>query len=231
MEHRSQSNQRRGGKLRFSAAHLLVALAAMFVVLPFVDELPIGNLVESIIFSAVMLAGIYALGGTQRTLLAALLLAIPTLGARWVNHFWPGTVPGQFGLVVAMLFVAIVIAHLLYFIAKSDVVDAEVLCSAIAVYLLIALLWAFGYTLLANLSPRAFTYSDPLSPDTKMSGFTALYFSLQVLTTITYGDVTPATNVARMLTLVEAACGVLYMAILIARLVGIYSSGSSAGDR
>jgi hypothetical protein len=58
---------------------LLTALAAMFIVLPFVDELPVGNLVESIIFSAVMLAGLYTLGGTQRTLLAALLLAIPTL--------------------------------------------------------------------------------------------------------------------------------------------------------
>ena len=57
-----------------------------------------------------------------------------------------------------------------------------------------------------------------------MVGFTALYFSVQILTTITFGDILPASNIARMLAIVEAAAGVFYLAIMIARLVGLYSS-------
>ena len=221
----------RGGKLRFSAAHLLIALAAMFIVLPFVDELPNGNLIESVIFSLVLIAGIHALGGTWRTQLAAVTLALPALFSRWINHLSPGLIPPYFGLLVSLIFVTLVIAHLLRFIGQSPVVTSEVLCSAVAGYLLVALFWSFAYTMLATFRPGAFVYSDPLVADTTMSGFIALYFSVQVLTTTTFGDVTPASNVARMMTLVEAISGVLYLAILLARLVGVYSSSPrSTGD-
>jgi hypothetical protein len=61
-----------------------------------------------------------------------------------------------------------------------------------------------------------------------MSGFTALYFSVQILTTITFGDILPVSNIARMLALVQSTSGVFYMAILVARLVGLYSSGGTS---
>jgi hypothetical protein len=230
MNARNRNGQRRGVKLRFSAAHLLVAVAVLFIVEPLVDELPNGSLIEAVIFTLVMLAGINSLGGTWRVQLAAVMIAIPALFSRWINHFLPGMIPPEFGLVVSLAFVVLVIAHLLRFVVRSPVVTAEVLCSAVAGYLLIAMFWAFAYTLLVHFQPQAFVFSEPLGPTTSMSGFIALYFSVQVLTTNTFGDVMPATNIARMMTLVEATAGVLYLAILIARLVGIYSSEPSADD-
>jgi hypothetical protein len=216
--------------LRFSAAHLLVAIAVLFIVLPFVDELPNGSLIESVVFTIVLLAGINALGGTWGTQLAAAAFALPALFSRWINHLWPAAIPPAFSIVVSLVFVTLVIAHLLHFIGKSPVVDSEVLCSAVAGYLLLALFWSFAFSLLARFQPQAFEYSDPLTATTKMDGFIALYFSVQVLTTITFGDVTPANNFARMMTLVEATTGVLYLAIVIARLVGIYSSEPHADE-
>ena len=57
-----------------------------------------------------------------------------------------------------------------------------------------------------------------------MNGFDALYFSLTTLTTVGFGDILPASGAARMLAMMEAASGTMYTAVLIARLVSVYSS-------
>ena len=49
-----------------------------------------------------------------------------------------------------------------------------------------------------------------------------IYFSFSTLTTLGYGDIVPAASFARTLTWMEAATGQLYLAILIARLVGLH---------
>jgi hypothetical protein len=59
-----------------------------------------------------------------------------------------------------------------------------------------------------------------------MKGFTCVYFSFITLSTVGYGDITPAVDVARMLAAAEATTGTLFVAVLIARLVAMYSSGS-----
>ena len=53
---------------------------------------------------------------------------------------------------------------------------------------------------------------------------------MQVITTITFGDILPLSNIARMMTIVEATAGVFYMAILISRLVGLYASKPQSGS-
>jgi voltage-gated potassium channel Kch len=57
-----------------------------------------------------------------------------------------------------------------------------------------------------------------------MTGFTAIYFSFITLTTVGYGDIVPVTTVARMLTSTEAMTGTLFLAVLISRLVSLYST-------
>jgi hypothetical protein len=50
-----------------------------------------------------------------------------------------------------------------------------------------------------------------------------MYFSFVTLSTIGYGDIIPVNHVARMLAIIEATSGLLYMAMLVARLVALYS--------
>ena len=57
-----------------------------------------------------------------------------------------------------------------------------------------------------------------------MDGFTATYFSFATLTTIGYGDIIPASKAARMLAVLEAMTGIFYIAVVISRLVALYSS-------
>jgi hypothetical protein len=115
-------------------------------------------------------------------------------------------------------------------VISAPVVNAEVLCAAISIYLLFAVAWAFLYTLLARWEPNAFVFTDASAAKQSLSGFTALYFSVQILTTITFGDILPLSNIARMMSIVEATAGVFYLAILISRLVGLYASHPPSGE-
>ena len=57
-----------------------------------------------------------------------------------------------------------------------------------------------------------------------------LYFSLTTLTTVGYGDITPVNPFAQVWSTMEAVCGTLYMALLVARLVGLYQSQKAQPD-
>ena len=65
-------------------------------------------------------------------------------------------------------------------------------------------------------------------PDRGMDGFNAFYFSFSTLTTLGFGDITPVSRVARTLAIMETVTGTLYLAILISRLVGRYSSATQS---
>ena len=91
---------------------------------------------------------------------------------------------------------------------------------AVAAYLLIALVCAFGYLLIEVLIPGAFHLPDwvPKIDDLRFVRI-FYYFSISTLTTLGYGDVTPVHPFARSLAMMEALIGQLYPATLIARLV------------
>jgi hypothetical protein len=57
-----------------------------------------------------------------------------------------------------------------------------------------------------------------------------LYFSFITLSTVGYGDITPVSKVARMLAAAEATTGLLYVAVLIARLVAIQATPKKSND-
>jgi voltage-gated potassium channel Kch len=89
--------------------------------------------------------------------------------------------------------------------------------AAIAIYLLIGLLWASAYRLTSKENPKAFGGSAEIS--TGSSSIDWYYFSFVTLTTVGYGDLVPVSRVARSLATGEALTGQLYLAVLIARLV------------
>ena len=212
---------------RFSTVQLLVALAVLLISAPFVEELEGGHLILSVLFSLVLLAAVFAVADRKRTLAIAVVLAVPAITARWINQFRPDLVhPGVF-LVCALLLLAFVIAHLLLFILRAPVVTVEVLCASVAAYLMLGLMWTVAYWLVDQVTPGgAFSFNTDRGVHS-MNGFTGFYFSFITLSTVGYGDITPVSRVARWLAAMEAITGLLYVAVLIARLVSLYSSAKS----
>jgi voltage-gated potassium channel len=222
---------RGGGRWRFSAVELLIAIVVLIVASPFVSELPGGTGIEAALMTVVMLSAVLAVGGRRGTLCLGALLAAPAVLCKWLHHFRPNLVPHAVYLVAALAFLGFVIAHLLRFVLRAERVNAEVLCASIAAYLLLGILWGLGYSLVAQLNPHAFAVSAPAGTDQTMDGPNAFYFSFVTLSTVGYGDITPVSRVARMLAFVEAMTGLLYMTVLVARLVSLYSAPHPPEER
>jgi hypothetical protein len=216
------------GARRLSVAHFLIALVVLLVVIPFLEQLPYGDLLEAILITLVLLSAVLAVGGRRQTLFAGAILVIPAVVANWMDHFRPEAIPRELTLVAAIVFAGFVVGHLLVFILRAPRVNAEVLYAAVATYLMLALLWAFAFTLVARLVPNSFEFTVQAGPPRLMARFEALYFSFLTLTTVGYGDVVPVSNAARMLAMMEATAGLFYVAVLIARLVSLYSGNEPA---
>jgi hypothetical protein len=212
---------------RFSTVQLLVALVLLLVSAPFVEELEGGGLILSVLFSLVLLAAVFAVADRKRTLAIALILAVPAITARWINFFQPRVVHPTVFLVCALLLLAFVVGHLLQFVLRAPVVTAEVLCASIAAYLMLGLMWTVAYWFVDQMTPGgAFSFTTQRGVHS-IDGFTGFYFSFITLSTVGYGDITPVTRAARLLAAMEAMTGLLYVAVLIARLVSLYSNSKS----
>lgn len=71
------------------------------------------------------------------------------------------------------------------------------------------------YRVLHFFDPQAFIFQSDAVPN-------LVYFSYVTLTTVGYGDIMPASRMAEPLSFMEAVMGQMFLAIFIARLMGLY---------
>lgn len=213
---------------RYSAVQFLVALVLLISVSPVLEVSPRGELLEGILLTVVLISAVPAIGGNRRTTIWAGVLAAPAVIAKWMHHLRPDLVSESMFLGAELVFGTFIIAHHLRFILLASEVDTQVLCAGVSTFLMIGLLWAFGYLLLDNLSPGSLHTHPDVSANDELSGFAALYFSFGMLSGLTFGEILPTTNAARMLALLESMISLFYMAILISRLVALHTERAAS---
>jgi len=219
--------EQRVGLRRRSVSIFFFSLVLFIVSAPFVQLLPEPATLEGVFLGVVLIAGVFAVGGRRSTLLVAGTVMAVGVVARVLAHAWPGPVLPVTWLIAGILIFVIVAAHLLRFILRAPTVDSEVLAAGVATYLLLGMLWMFLYLLVGFVEPHAFSLPSSAAGKTTLDPFNAFYFSFVTLTTVGYGDILPVMPIARMLAVVEAVTGVLYLAVLIARLVTLYTERRS----
>jgi len=135
------------------------------------------------------------------------------------------------GLIFWLLFIVFVTFSQLRSVLKQREVTGETICMAISVYLLMAFSWMLLYGIMFLLHPDSFAglaLAKPGQPQEVLHIFPVLgYFSFTTLSTIGFGDITPLTLQARYAAVAEGITGQFYMAILVARLVGLQMSRST----
>lgn len=216
-----QRNERgRWRELRFG--FLLAALLLLLLFYPFHDGTPIANLLFAAVNLAVLAAGVFAANRSRKTLLVAVALGLPMLALQWIHLLTHDPMAGDFMYVGIVLFYIFTIWQVLSEVLRPGMVTQDNICGAIAAYILTAIAWAAIYGFVDNLVPGSFIIygrSDEVSPMT-MQDF--LFFSFTTLTSTGYGDILPVGRHAQSLAMLEQMAGVFYVAILIARLAGLY---------
>ena len=212
---------------RFTNVQLLVALALFFFFFPFVEEIKGGDIIAVILLSVVLLCGVIAVADHRGIFVIALVLAVPAIVGRWISYFRPDLVPPPVFLTTGLVLIAFVVATLLRFVFRAPSVNSEVLGASISAYLMLGIIWTIAYWLVDQLTPGGAFAFNTTGEKQSMQGFNSFYFSFITLSTVGYGDITPVSKVARMLAAMEAMTGLLYVAVLIARLVSLYSSHKS----
>jgi hypothetical protein len=179
-----------------------------------------GALIESLLAANLLAAVMPVNVGKSRSFLLAGLtvvwLARPVTA--WLGH----RTLSEMSLAAWTLIGMSAAVGALRFAMSGTRVDAEHLFAALSAYLLAGIYFGILYWVLEQLRPGTFA-------PTGFSRTGAIYFSFVTLATLGYGDIVPRTDVARGLAILEAVGGQLFLAVLVARLLSLYSSSRGSG--
>jgi len=205
----------RVNKLKYGFVLLLISLLCLLIVPPYWQGQN-KEVVMGILLSAVMLSFLVLVVEKSWELVVALVLAAPACAYNWGMLT---LINGELSFYLSMLnilFYAFVAIELVRFIARSRVIDFNIIAAAICVYFVIGVAWAFIYLSIETKTPGAILQgaTEPFSQ--------LFYFSFVTMTTLGYGDILPSSNIARHWVVLQAITGQFYLAIIIARLVGLY---------
>jgi hypothetical protein len=206
------------------STYLLLGLLALLCAYPFVlDATWQHRLLLGCLNVAILVAAARAATQTRRAfLLVVVFLALPSIGLQAAYLITNSATIGDLFFLTYALFYLFTIAHVLRYVLAVGEVTTDKIHGAIAAYILIGLLWASIYVFLDTVHPGSFASGATGEAIKRLGPEDLLYFSFVTLTTTGYGDIAPATAHARSLAILEQLAGTFYIAILIARLTGLY---------
>jgi hypothetical protein len=203
---------------------LLISMVLYFVLRPFLEEFAAIATVVNIFITVILITAIYAVSINKTTYVIAVISVGVLTIVRWLGTLFklpPLILPLEIGTTLFFIFLLVVI---LSYVFRKKEVTSDVIMGSICAYLILGVTWAEIYSMLEVIQPGSFQM--PQLADGESSSF--VYFSFVTLTTLGYGDMVPLTEEAKSLAFLEAIFGQLYLAILIARLVGTHIAQSSS---
>jgi len=207
-------------------AALLIMLLVLILVSPLVSA-DSGWFLGELIFDAILLAGVYSTTGDRHRWPFLALTAV-TLAVRWGELLLGIRGFNTAALTLTLAWLVYAIAIVVGDLFRRREVTVNTILGAVVTYLLIAAAFMFVFQLLEVVSPGALSGIPEEARQSRARLVDALmYFSLVCLTTMGFGDIVPVSGLARPLVVLEGVIGQLYLAVMIARLVGLHIAGQS----
>jgi Ca2+/Na+ antiporter len=195
----------------------------MLIVGPLFEEFVKIRILMDILWSAIFVSAIYAVSQKKHHIVIGVLLALPMLGSIWTKYFVQYKALIAVGSLCGAAFFLFAIIQMLIFIYSHKEVTRDLIIGAAVVYLFMALMWTFIFVAVETLHPGSFNIPEGQNIEASRQ---FVYYSFVTLTTLGYGDITPATSMARSLCILEAVIGQLYLVVQVAWLVGVHVSQS-----
>jgi hypothetical protein len=205
----------------WSLSGLLVLLVIDgFVISPLAELEIVPGFLPPVAFTLVLIAGLgTALRSRRARGIVAVLVAVSFV-VRWASHAYPSAALLHADSAATLAWAIVLAGLVLVHVYRPGPISLHRVQGAIAVYLILAFVWAQAYKLVALSDPDAFNLpTAALTPQRLLHRMS--YFSLVTLTTVGYGDIVPVSPIARALAMLEALTGQLFPAVLLARLVSL----------
>ncbi len=203
-------------------ASLLLTLGAH----PVVEALAPGVSPLQILLAANLLVAIASVAAGRETpwlvgLAGAFAVSRGLQGALGIGPLLP--LSQALWVAACLMVMAIALRHAL----RPGAVDGERIFAALDVYLLAGLVLGVGYWVL----DQTWAGSFAIASGGRLDLARAIYFSFVTVATLGYGDIVPVSEAARGLAILEAVAGQMYLAVLVARLVSLYSRQADDSTR
>ncbi len=210
-----------------SCRFLLGGLIALLMAFPFLEEIA-RPLILVIPLAAIFVIGVMVTdsgaGRVRRAIVIAAIQVVFTifsLADQGRSLYWIGVTCALLATAALILFATYCV---LSYVLRARVITSDQIYAGVCMYLMLGFAFGAVFYLINILDPGSFSANTPYAreaPD-------LMYFSFVTLATLGYGDVTPRTNLARSLAVLDSIAGMLYIAVFMARLV---SMRSSTGDQ
>jgi voltage-gated potassium channel len=220
-------NKKNGSYTRFltspNNSHFIITMMLFGLILfnPFVPDYAVHLIfLTAAFYSAVLLSAdtprirrvVICLGA----LVVVSMIALEYVAKHGLDHLLRVALIGQF--LTVFIFLAYCVGISLFLLLKIKCISAREIFATVNLYLILGFTWAYGYMLLQAHDPGSFN----LSAANQGVGVQMVYFSFVTLTTLGFGDITPLSRVAHMLTVTEAIIGNLYVAVVVTYLLSVH---------
>ncbi len=210
---------------------LLVSVIVLSFVAPLVDHTVWSHILIGILLMSVLLQAAFSVRSEEKLDWLSISLAVlATVG--WTLAFCSNMVPFKWPvfqiLSLSMILLFFMrIARIMVLDILTGVINSNRICGGACVYVLIGFCFAMIHMMVA--------IHDPHSYRDNVKGYDSgrerhdrypllIYFSFCTLSTVAYGDIIPISRLARAISCLEAMSGQLYLAIMVARLVGMHTA-------
>jgi len=205
---------------------LLLALTTMLLVYPFLGTHKALSWVFDLVMFGVVAAALRSTRGTGLAYRLGWVLGLSTFVTGLLSRSLGVASAYPFSAGLRGLFFGFLIVVILSDVFRRQKITFDAVMGASCVLVLLGLTFSSAYVLLEWQIPGSFSIPEIPAAIESVFGptsteFNLLYFSFVAMTTIGFGDIVPVAPPARGLAALEGLLAQLYLAIIIARLVGL----------
>ena len=182
--------------------------------------------INELTFSIFMLANINFIRHSRRIVLVMIFFGILSIFLAWVpaqSDIGQNILPWK--ILIVVLFIIVIIYQIVSQMVSSKIVDAKMILGVITIYILFGLIAGECNQLVYHFDHNAFSGAIDPSDNADLR-----YYSYVTITTLGYGDIAPVSQIARASAVFFSLTGQVYLAVVIALIVGKYVSYTDKKD-
>ena len=207
-----------GGRFTYLLGFMFMSILGF----PFLEQSAYGQVTMHLLYSFMLISALYAVSGVRWIFQVGILLFLAALVSHWWFMLALSPMAVAVGILCEIIFLGFIALSLLFHVFGHERITGDTIAGSICVFLLIGIIWMLVYQAINFFDPKAFNNvaSGSFSPAAMVD---LAYYSFATLTTLGYGDIVPISRSVRMIAVTEAIVGQIYLTVLVARLVGLYS--------